>query len=82
MSKRESIEINSDILTLCIEPMKKTHIVYKTNINFKLLHRYVPYLVKRGFLSFNEEKEVYQTTSEGLKWLKMAKALLIEEIAN
>ena len=62
-TRRTSIDINQDILRLCIIPRKRTHIVYGTNINFNLAHKYISHLLEKELLK--QTKRLYETTAKG-----------------
>ena len=69
--KRGRFEIVYEILTMCREPMLKTHIMYGCNLSSTQLERYLTLLVSRELLEvFNgEEKRLYRATSKGLKFI-------------
>ena len=67
MSRREKSEIIKDILTLCEIPRGKTDIVYKCNLNFNIVKKYLKGCFNSGWLV--EEnlgfKKLYRTTELG-----------------
>ena len=67
--KRSEIEISADILTVAMTDVKKSHIVYQTNLNFKLLDKYLELLTKNDLISRPCDKKTFKTTEKGLKYL-------------
>jgi predicted transcriptional regulator len=66
--RRGGLEIIADILLVAREGEKKTQIVYKANLNFKRVGKYLPYLVDKGLIE-NRDNE-YKTTERGKEFLK------------
>jgi predicted transcriptional regulator len=66
--RRGGLEIIADILLVAKEGEKKTQIVYKANLNFKRVGKYLPYLVDKGLIE-NRDNE-YKTTERGKEFLK------------
>jgi predicted transcriptional regulator len=75
MSRREKIEIVKDILELCLIPCKKTHIVYKCNLNFKIVKTHLTWCFVRGWIK--EYKGIYTTTDLGRDYLNLLKPVLV-----
>jgi predicted transcriptional regulator len=79
--KRDKFAIMLNILNLARAPIKRTQILYRANINFYQLTRYLDLLIKVGMI---EEKDSptrnYRTTEKGLEFIKMfePKAEVIE----
>lgn len=48
--KRGELEILRDVLELAISGERKTRIMYRANLSYEMLNRYVGVLVQRGFL--------------------------------
>ena len=70
MSKRNNLEISSDILKTAINGARKSHIVYQTNLNFKIAEKYLNQLSKSGLLTGSTKgRRIYSTTEKGLKYL-------------
>lgn len=65
--RRTWIDIVCEILTLCDKEQTKTSIVYKCNLNFKLIHKYLDVLTLSGFLEEmgDEEHITYRSTNRG-----------------
>jgi predicted transcriptional regulator len=67
--KRSNPEIIAEILNLCKQPQKKTQVMYKTNLSWSMLQRYLSQLLSKGFLEIHHSHIKYATTSKGLKFL-------------
>ncbi|MCK4732744.1 MAG: winged helix-turn-helix domain-containing protein [Methanophagales archaeon] len=65
--RRGSIAIIVDILSVAGEKAKKTQIVYKANLNFRMVGEYLPHLVDKGLIE-NTDGE-YKTTEKGEEFL-------------
>jgi len=76
MEKRNGWEIITDILEVCNKGygVRKTYIVFKTNINFKLADEYIELLLDRGLLEHIDKKHFF-TSKKGKQWLKYASQL-------
>ena len=66
--KRDKYDIMAIILSAAKGGIKKTPLVYKSNLNFKLMHKYTKILVEIGYLTFN--KQHFFTTENGRMYLK------------
>ena len=77
---RNRIEITRDILALL--PARKTAVMYKANLSFELLKRYLSLLTEEELITAQREKfQVYTLTDEGKALLPRLTAL-IEETHN
>jgi predicted transcriptional regulator len=65
--RRGKLEIIVDILNVCKDGALKTEIVYKANLNFKRVDRYIPFLEKRQLLE--NSGSIYTTTDKGYEFL-------------
>lgn len=65
--RRASIAIIVDILSVAEEKAKKTQIVYKANLNFRMVEEYLPHLLDKGLIE-NTDGE-YKTTEKGEEFL-------------
>jgi predicted transcriptional regulator len=72
--RRTETEIIVAILEVAGEPINKTAIVYKTNINFKLAKKYLDMLQSNGLIEKNPENK-YRITDKGRSYLQKAKEL-------
>jgi len=73
--KRDRVEIIADILGLCSEPKTKTHVMYGTNLSWKMLQHYLSELQSRKLLEKQSKSKTYVTTTRGLDFLKKWKEL-------
>jgi len=74
-SKRDRVEIMAEILGLCSEPRTKTHVMYGTNLSWKMLQHYLSELQSRGLLEVYDNSTRYVTTKRGLDFLEKWKEL-------
>jgi len=65
--RRNDLDICADILRTTRDGAKKTHIVYKANLNFNMVKRYLKRLIGGGLLSLADGH--YTATDRGLSWL-------------
>jgi len=71
--RRSHMEIMATILLLCRNgPIQKTPIMYRCNLSFKQLQKYLKFLIRTGFLEVKNVngKDFYQTTEKGQNFLK------------
>jgi predicted transcriptional regulator len=77
--KRDRVEIMADILGLCSEPKTKTHVMYGTNLSWKMLQYYLSELQSLELLENQATTKRYVTTKRGLdfveKWKELQKLL-------
>ncbi len=73
--RRSGLDICADILEIARMGAKKTHIVYKANLNFRIVERYLRWLMERGLLE-REGDRLYVTTEEGLRFLERYRELI------
>ena len=66
--KRSKYDIMATILDYAIGGIKKTPLVYKSNLNFQLMNKYTKTLIEIGFLTF--DKKHFITTEKGKMYLK------------
>ena len=65
--RRCRTDIIVDMLLVAGEKAKKTQIVYKADLNFRMLEEYLPHLLDNGFIE-NRGGE-YKTTEKGERFL-------------
>jgi predicted transcriptional regulator len=69
--KRSDVEISTAILQVALNGAKKSHIIYKANLNFKLGKKYLTRLIKSGLIEGPDKKRgVFLTTEKGVEYLK------------
>jgi predicted transcriptional regulator len=67
--RRDRNEIFAEILKLCMEPTAKTHIMYKTNISYGTLLKFLKQLEDFDFLNLVKSTRKYATTPKGQEYL-------------
>jgi predicted transcriptional regulator len=76
--RRSEVEILCDILETCLGGAAKTSVVYRSNLNFTRLNKYMNLLLGMGYVSLSvvcgegnksEMKIVYNTTKQGKGFL-------------
>ncbi|HDO42347.1 MAG TPA: hypothetical protein ENH03_05550 [Candidatus Bathyarchaeota archaeon] len=67
--RRNRFEVMYEILFFCRTERQKTKIMYKCNLSFRLLEKYVNFLLSRNLLENLGEKR-YHTTPRGMKFLE------------
>ena len=71
LNKRNSMDIIAEILKVAHDGAKKTHIVYKANLNFKVLEEYLEKMIDSGLVTILKEKRnLIKTTEKGVTYLK------------
>lgn len=69
--RRSSVKVMVDILEIASKGATKTEIVYKANLNFKHVQKYLDFLAKKGLLSVSSNKRrKYLTTAKGKEFVK------------
>jgi predicted transcriptional regulator len=72
--KRDKLDILLGILDIASAPVKKTHILYRANINYYQLTRYLDLLLGLGMLEqINEPYKGYRITEKGRQMLQLFK---------
>jgi len=71
MERRDRIEIIAEILRIAKKGVKKTHLVYKANLNHALLEEYLMRLEQQGLIArnINPGRKV-QTTERGQQFVE------------
>ena len=67
--KRERMEIMAEILCYCNQQKAKTDIMYKVNLNYGQLKKYLEYMTFQGLLAADRNK--YVATLKGQRFLKL-----------
>jgi len=68
MRRRNNLDIMAEILEIARLGAKKTWIVYRANLNFKLVKEYLDELMEKRLL--DSDGAIYQTTDQGLEFLE------------
>ena len=66
--RRSRMDIIADILSVAGEETKKTHIVYRANLNFARVDGYLQHLVDNGLIE--KKSREYKTTEKGEEFLR------------
>jgi predicted transcriptional regulator len=69
-SKRSSLELTADVLGAALEGAKKTAIMYRANLSFDLLNRYLDLLTTKKVLLVRDEFGLYWVSPRGMKFLR------------
>ena len=90
--RRSKLEMYVDILRVLAHkgPLKLTHIMYKTNVNCRVLKEYLDYLLKHGLVEMRiigKASVVFVVTQKGITVLKYFHELeqvlpIVEEARN
>jgi predicted transcriptional regulator len=78
--RRSKLEMYVDILKVLGQkgPLKLTHIMYKANVNCKVLKEYLDFLLKQGLIEervAGKSRIVYANTQRGIMVLKYFREL-------
>ena len=74
--RRNYLDIYVDILKAAMTGAKKSHIVFKANLNFKIVRRYLDRLIDNGMLSPADDSRLYTTTDRGVALLDIYNELV------
>jgi len=75
--RRNDLDICADILKVSKTGAKKTHIVYRANLNFKIVKKYLSRLIENDFLNHGPDSGIYVTTGKGSEFLEQYARLTI-----
>jgi len=84
-NNRGKVEIMADVVDLCKSGIKKTHIMYKGNLSYEQINRYLLELLKKGFIrqDVDEGAVVYRATEKGRLFIHyynlMTDTLLVDD---
>lgn len=67
---RSKIEIVADILKVSRKGAKKTHIIYRGNLSFKLAEMYLKAVLKARLLALDRKNRLYRLTEHGEAFLE------------
>jgi predicted transcriptional regulator len=65
---RGYLDILADIMKVAKESTSKTHIMFRANLSYKLLEKYLEIAISNGFIS--SDKSRYRLTSQGKVFLE------------
>ncbi len=81
--KRDKLDILLGILNIANVPVKKTHILYKANINFYQLTRYLDLLLGLEMLEpIDEPYKGYRITERGRQMLHLFNSGITDTVDN
>ncbi len=64
---RNNMDITAELLYVAKNGARKTHLVYKANLNFVLIKKYLVRLTENGLLESVDER--FYTTDKGARFL-------------
>ena len=68
--KRSYLEISADVLRVAKEGARKSHIVYRANLNFNIIETYLERLQETGLLTFPSDGDhLFKTTPKGVEYI-------------
>ena len=67
---RKKLRIIADILSIASKGAKKTQIMYRANLSYKLLGRYLAEVMDAGLVNFEGGADCYWLTQKGGEFLK------------
>jgi predicted transcriptional regulator len=70
---RGRLEIIADILKVVSQNAKKTQIMYKANLSYKVLQKYLRDISEASLISFETARQCYVLTPKGYEFLKAYK---------
>lgn len=74
--KRSNMEISADILKVAVGGAKKSHIVYRANLNFSIIKDYLKDLSSSGLLTIPVNgSKLYTTTDKGIAYINYMNGL-------
>ncbi len=65
--RRNNVDISAELLYVAKNGARKTHLVYKANLNFVLIKKYLARLTENGLLESVDE--IFYTTDKGARFL-------------
>jgi len=67
---RKKLRIIADILSIASKGAKKTQIMYRANLSYTLLGRYLTEVMDAGLVNFEGSADCYWLTRKGREFLK------------
>ena len=67
---RDRREIIEDILKAAQDGQIRTHIMYKTMLNFNQIKKYLLFLHERDLVLHDSATQLYTTTNKGIEFIK------------
>ena len=72
-SYRGRLDIIADILQVVSQQARKTQIMYRANLSYKVLTRYLAEVSEASLINFEDEKQCYRLTTKGREFLEVYK---------
>jgi predicted transcriptional regulator len=72
-SYRSRLDIIADILHVVSQSAKKTQIMYKANLSYKVLTKYLTEVSEASLVDFECEKQCYMLTAKGREFMEAYK---------
>jgi predicted transcriptional regulator len=72
-NRRSRIDIIADILEVARFDAKKTQIMFKANLSYSVLIKYLSEILKASLMTFEQERRCYTLTHKGQDFLKTYK---------
>lgn len=72
--KRTSLEVTADVLDAALSGAKKTAIMYRANLSYELLNRYLDMLLAKRLLFDRDELGFFWVAPKGHRFLKEYKS--------
>jgi len=69
-SRRSQEELLATILRIAKDGAKKTHLVYQSNMNFKVITPFINHALTKGFMIYNEDVKLFNTTDTGIRFIE------------
>jgi predicted transcriptional regulator len=66
---RSRLAIIADILQAVSQTAKKTHILFQTNLSYKVLQKYLAEVIRASLINFENKKKCYTLTEKGNRFL-------------
>lgn len=70
---RRRVDIIADILEVVSLDAKKTHIMFKANLSYKVLQKYLEEITNAALVTFEQERRCYIITIKGRDFLSAYK---------
>ena len=75
MGRRNDLDICADILQVARDGAKKTHLVYRANLNFTIVKKYIRRLRENGLLESINGR--FFTTEKGFEFLEQYRGFMV-----
>jgi predicted transcriptional regulator len=67
---RRRLDIIADILQVVSQKAKKTQIMYKANLSYRVLQKYLRDIMEASLIDFEDEERCYVLTPKGYEFLQ------------